>query len=116
VIINILSIFGILLSSYALYAHFNTASICNLGDGWNCSKVLRGPRSAYFGIPNSLLGMGFYTTLLVLPNPLREFMIYTGFLATLFFAYLLFRYEDEHCIVCYAAYGINTALLLTTFL
>lgn len=115
-LIVILSIIGLSLSLYALYEHYSDETWCDLGDGWNCSKVLKSPRSEYFGVPNAVLGMLFYASLPFLPLQIQTVAIYIGMLVTLFLAYLLFRYEDQHCIVCYNSYAINTALFITTFL
>lgn len=98
--IRIISLFGVILSAYALFVeHKVTAqkaraaklgvdaaagtddeapfvALCDLGSWASCSDVLTSPSSRLFGPPNAALGVLFYSAVFLYPSinfvPFRE--------------------------------------------
>lgn len=67
-LILVFAIFGISLSSYALFHHyeFTTGEFCSIGDALNCDKVNRSDYSEIFSIPVALFGVVFYFSVFIL--------------------------------------------------
>ncbi len=83
-------------------------------DGATCLRLLATPDAKVFGIPNSLVGLIYYVSILVLPIPIFE----TVFLVASIFAVGLGMYLTHsllvklktHCALCYVAHLINLAI------
>src|SRR3989344_3587366 len=60
-----LSLLGITVSAFSLYAHYSqrASAFCNLGGSFNCDIVNRGIYSELFGIPVALIGILGYAAL-----------------------------------------------------
>ena len=94
---------------------------CGLGDGERgCASVVHTPGARLFGPPNSLLGMVFYTALLVfaglgLPAVLRPWYLAATWATVAVSAYLGYRLlyvERMRCPVCWTVHTINAVLAL----
>lgn len=91
---RLLALFGIVLSSYALYVEHRVSrqkaglaseeeglfvALCDLGTWASCSDVLTSETSRLFGPPNALMGVIFYTAVLLYPSftfvPFREYLL-----------------------------------------
>lgn len=123
--IIILAVIGIALSLYAYYLDYKTqlnptyTAACDINDKMSCTKVIRSPYSRTFGIPNSILGLGYYAAVigLVLTNQpqLLGYLVVGGLLATAYFAYLLYVKIKTICLVCTGTYMVNILLFLFVF-
>ena len=102
----------------------------------SCARVVRTPYARVFGVPNSLLGMLYYLSLLVwvwlaprhatFSDPLHRafemagvLLLGASFFAVVFGFYLvhaLRRVLRTHCPLCYAAHGINIVLFVLLLL
>lgn len=70
--IFILSLVGIAISSYLVYAHFTTTAVlaCPENGTINCAKVTTSAQSYFLGIPVSMLGLGFFIVYSIVNFPL----------------------------------------------
>lgn len=92
-------------------------------DNKTCLYVVHAPQARIFGLPNSLLGMGYYPA--VAAFSIRILPV-TSFIATAISAipvmlgiYLIYALRVQlrtHCLLCYVAHGINTAIFLSFLL
>jgi uncharacterized membrane protein len=93
IIAVILTIIGIILSTYLYITYLNPTTInyCNINDYLNCSSVEQSPYSKLFGIPLPIPAIIWFTitliTILIEKYQITKFLI---FLATIFVAYLIF--------------------------
>lgn len=72
-IINILSIAGLLIMLYLTYLHFaNARSFCDLSESVSCDVVTTSIYSEVFGLPVSLLGLFYFGFVLYLALDLRR--------------------------------------------
>lgn len=125
-IVIVLSLIGILLSYYAYVVEQKTLAnpsykpMCDISDRISCSRPITTGYSRMFGVSNSLIGMLFYVTLLVLAflqqSTLISIALVLSLLATMFFAYILYVKIRSLCLVCTASYAVNIALFVLWFL
>lgn len=120
--IVILSLIGLMLSLYAQHVEqelkkdeqFKPA--CDINDRISCTRPLLSEYANFFYIPNSLLGIFFYSTLAVVAfcglYPIVLLMAIAGIIATLVLAYLLYFKINSFCLVCTALYIVNILILL----
>jgi uncharacterized membrane protein len=69
-----LAIFGLVISAYETYAHFNGSHLAGCPTGgnhtFNCTAVITSPQSMVFGvIPVAVLGLAFYVAAVPLFSP-----------------------------------------------
>lgn len=110
-IILLLSIIGLFITSYLIYAHFkiDENSICNISDTLNCDIVNKSSYAEIFGIPVSIGGFAYYLFMTFgvfyhKKNPaIGKLMVLATFIGLIFSLYLtyveafiLFTY----CIFC----------------
>jgi vitamin-K-epoxide reductase (warfarin-sensitive) len=71
--ISVFAAIGVVVSSLSLYHHFGTSktSYCDIGENFNCDVVNRSIYSTVFGIPDALIGVLGYATLLSLATAYR---------------------------------------------
>lgn len=126
--IQLASIFGIILSLYALYVEhkissgdLNFEALCDLGPYASCSKVLTSASShLILDIPNAALGLVFYSIAFFYPAlrksisslPLLFLLANTG--SCLMSAYLsTILYEmGDFCILCASCYVVNAIIMI----
>ena len=118
----LLSVAGVLVSSYLVYEHFTSSSsfACPETGTINCVKVTTSSYSTLAGVPVAVLGLGFFLAMTVasLPrlwsNPvLRRARLYAAAVGVVFVLYLvwaeLFRI-DAICLWCTAVHAITVVL------
>jgi vitamin-K-epoxide reductase (warfarin-sensitive) len=120
------SIIGGLLSLYTLYLHWKLeknkayTGVCDLSDRISCTKTIQSPYGKIFGIPNGVLGVGFYLTVgLCLFTTQYTLLLLVSILSALFscyLAYMLFKKLKLFCIVCTSIYVVNAIILLGSIL
>jgi vitamin-K-epoxide reductase (warfarin-sensitive) len=71
--IAVLAIVGIAVSSVSLYHHYQTTktTYCDFGENFNCDVVNRSTYSTVLGVPDALIGILGYGTLLWLATAYR---------------------------------------------
>ena len=112
---------GVLLSCYAWYIEKKKKkektyqAACDINKKISCSKAFTSPYSHLFGISNSLLGIGAYSTIILMallqPTTIL-FLTLPGFLMSLYLAYISFVKLKNFCVVCMGIYLINIILLI----
>lgn len=116
------SILAAIANGYLLYSKFASTgfSACNIDDYWDCSKVNALPESELFGVPVTLLGLGFYVGLglasLGGKDRTPRFDQINGLFAIgslLFSAWLGFVafQAKAGCIMCLTIYACNVLLM-----
>ena len=116
---------GFVLSVYAFYidrklkSFKNYKSICDFNDRVSCTRALASHYGKFWGIPNSILGVGFYLLVMILWSLhyvlLTQILVILAFLGTLYLAYVLYSKLKDFCIVCTAIYVVNFALMIVAF-
>jgi uncharacterized membrane protein len=124
--IMILSAIGFLLSVYAFYIEQclrrNSAykAFCDISDGISCAKPLLSPYAKLLGISNALLGMVFYTGMIVCAWFDYADLVLYGALASAFasvvFAYILYFKIGTLCPICTAIYVVNVLLVFCAYI
>jgi vitamin-K-epoxide reductase (warfarin-sensitive) len=73
-LIAVLAAAGIVVSSVSLYHHYGSSrtSYCDFGENFNCDIVNRSTYSTVLGIPDALIGVLGYATLLALATLYRK--------------------------------------------
>ncbi|GMU19266.1 MAG: hypothetical protein AMXMBFR12_04580 [Candidatus Babeliales bacterium] len=120
--IVILALIGLALSLYAqdveqqLKKDEQFKPACDINDRISCSRPLTSPYANLFSVPNSLLGIFFYSTLAVVAfcglHTIVLLMAIAGIIATFVLAYLLYFKINSFCLVCTALYIVNILILL----
>jgi vitamin-K-epoxide reductase (warfarin-sensitive) len=124
-IIELISLIGLLISIYGFYVqrkknkNSSYKAVCDINNKFNCSNSLTGEYSKHFGIPNTVYGMFFYTILFILSFlefPLLIFGLSTiAFLGSFYLAYILYFKVKDVCLVCNAIYLTNLLLFVFSF-
>lgn len=128
----ILSLVGLINATYFTLAFYGWIEASRLvprplcrTDESGCLSVIRTPYARIFGLPNSLLGMGFYLAVMAgLPfmsahSALRMALLAAGGLVFLVGIYLIYALRVRlraSCPLCYVAHGVNTAILVLMIL
>ena len=124
-LIVIFAILGLLVSLYAFYItnrikrEKKYKPICDINENVSCKKALLSKYGSLFGISNSIIGIIFYTVILILVLFQQYHIIYLAaflaFLASLVFAYLLITKVKSFCLVCIGIYIINFFLFVFSY-
>jgi uncharacterized membrane protein len=90
---------------------------CGQGKYTNMEHVLKHPTSSLlFGVPNSIFGLIFYSTLLYLKYILKDdfcvILASTSCLGSVYLAYILIFEIKYLCNVCCSIYSINILILI----
>ncbi len=138
VLIVVLSLVGLWDAFYFTFAYYGRVkkarwvpAILCAREGSNCVTVVQTPYARVFGVPNSLLGILFYSGLLAWTAAsanVHFFEVHFGilmaafgvllaasvvaFLLGIYLIYALLKKLHTHCPLCYTAHAINTALLV----
>lgn len=116
-LIAILAMAGIAVSSVSLYHHYGSSktSYCDFGESFNCDIVNRSTYSTVLGIPDALIGILGYATLLAFATVYRTraetpAILLIGSTAGLGFALYLTYIEKfvlaTWCILCLSSLGV----------
>ena len=121
----IIAIVGLLVSAYAYVTELNLHknkdyhALCDINNRISCSRAFMSKYGKMFGISNSLGGIFFYLTVIVLSffNPIYVFYLsiiaVLGSIVLAYFSYIKLR---TFCLVCTAAYLINILLFIFSYL
>ncbi len=122
VLIAVCAAAGIAVSSISLYHHYGSSktSYCDLGENFNCDIVNRSTYSTVLGVPDALIGIVGYASLLGLATrcrtrPATPILLLLASLAGLSFALYLTYIEafvlSTWCILCLSSLAM--ILLIT---
>jgi uncharacterized membrane protein len=97
IVIAVLALAGMVVSSISLYHHFGTTktTYCDFGENFNCDIVNRSSYSTLLGVPDALIGIMGYASLLALATVYRS------------------RRETPKVLLAGAVAGLSFALYLT---
>jgi len=122
---------GIVLSVYLflverkVHAKEQQTAMCDITSKVSCSKVVASEYGKTFGIPNSILGLGYYFGAIALAflssyDPIfMKVLFYLGVFTVFFMVYLIYIMYvkiKSYCIVCHATYVVNILLLIFSYL
>ncbi len=123
--IAILSVIGFLLSLYGFFIErkieqdSNYKPLCDLSDAISCSKPIVSEYGNIFIISNTVIGIFFYTLLLMLAyiesTTLIFYVSLAACLASLVLAYILFAKIKTLCLLCTGIYLVNIGLLVASY-
>jgi uncharacterized membrane protein len=126
-LLAVLAILGLVISTYftaIAYRWINPEAayvpgFCRMGEK-TCASVVFTPRARVFGIPNSVLGQGYYIFLLAClwtgtlwSEPLVWVVLVSSFLTVLlgiYLTYSLLFITRVNCRLCYTGHVINATL------
>ncbi len=113
---------GFLLAAYGYYVELQLKKnphykpLCNISDKASCTKTFTSSYGKTFDLSNTIIGMYFYAgCLFLLYKGWYEFFftaVFIAFLASFYYAYLLFFKVKTLCPLCIATYCINIALVV----
>ncbi len=123
--IQALTVFGFLLSFYALLvkwkaeARKNYRPLCDINEYISCTKAFTSKYGNIAGLPNPAYGMMFYALVFVL----RVYQLHTyvlilsvcAVLGSVYLAYLSYCKQRNFCLVCTAIYVINILLFVASY-
>jgi len=124
-LIQLIAVFGFLLSLYALYVERKSAKsktykpICDINDRVSCTKAFSSKYGRLAVLPNSLYGMFFYPAVFVLAQ--YEFITYIFYLSilsvlgSLYLAYVMYFKIKTICLVCSGIYLTSILLLIFSY-
>jgi len=125
-IIRGIAVIGFFLSAYAYYVELKVKknasyhAVCDIGEHASCSAAFKSEFGHMFGgISNSLAGMGYYATLVIVSYINLQWTFYLSalsFLMTLYLAYVLYFKLKNFCLVCNLIYVVNIALLILSYI
>lgn|SRR3989344_625483 len=124
IIIGLLSLIGLGIMAYLTYIHFaNVKSFCDLSETVSCDVVTTSLYSEIFGLPVSILGLGYFAlTLLLTLFGKGKGVFQAIFFLTLFVlipSYYLTAVEafviKAFCILCETSKLLMLAILVTSF-
>lgn len=120
----VLSAIGVLIMAYLTTRHFATSSssLCNFGARFSCDLVNKSTFSAIFGVPLSVLGIGYFLTIAALALQKKFSALVPLVLATVFSltfgAYLSFvelHLLGSVCLFCEASKALMAIILATAY-
>lgn len=113
---------GLVVTGYGLYVekqlkdNVQYKPMCDISDMISCSKPINSAYGKHFGIPNIILGMIFYASMIVLSmlgfTTLVQLGAAVGLIATFYFAYILYFKVQSLCLICTTTYVINILLFI----
>ncbi len=107
----ILSIIGLVTIFYTIYAEYKAKqdpkyrSLCDFNKYISCTKTIKSPwERVLFGIPNSIVGIGYYFLIILLAFAGRaQFALYLALITSslvLIVTVLMIRTEKVLCTIC----------------
>ena len=125
-IIQLLSIIGLILSLYAFYVvekmkkEKKYKATCDISDKVSCTKAFGSKYGKTFGLSNSIYGMVFYIIIFILAIfGLNNYIFYLSILSvivSIYLAYILYFKVKSFCLVCNGIYLISILLLVFSYL
>jgi vitamin-K-epoxide reductase (warfarin-sensitive) len=122
IVVLILAAVGIVVCAYAYFVEQKVKNdatykaACDINSKISCSKAFNSKYSNVIGISNTLIGMFFYGSILIMALLGFNWLVYcasiAGAIATVVFAYLLYFKVRSFCLVCTTIYIINFSLLI----
>ncbi len=127
-VLILVSFIGLIDAAYLSSQHYQGESVvCELGGHQvgDCNTVLESKYATLFGIPNSLIGILYYFTLLVLASLMFSYkdkrllqlfvlVATAGLLMSIWFVYLMLFVLKAVCVYCLVSAGATTILFLTS--
>lgn len=119
----ILALTGVAIMSYLTYIHYaNTQSFCDISEKVSCDVVTTSVYSEIFGIPISILGLGYFLFAFIYLIAKRDTLSFqTIFIVTLFvlipslyFTLTEILFIKSFCILCETSKGIMLAMLVVS--
>ena len=120
-----LVIIGIILAIYALYTerklakNKNYKAVCDFNEQLSCSKNFKSSEAKTFFIPNSILGILFYITVMILVYfNMINYIFYISFpsmLFTIYLAYVSYIKLKNFCLVCTSTYIVNILIFYLSY-
>lgn len=121
-----LAVTGFLLSCYGRWVELKLATqkeyspSCDISNRFSCSKSFKSPYAKiFFGIPNTILGMLFYTALAVAAFLSLSFLVWllavAGVFASIVFVYILLVKIDSWCPICLCVYIVNALIMYCAY-
>jgi vitamin-K-epoxide reductase (warfarin-sensitive) len=133
-LLRVFPILGILVSLYALWVEHRKAlddtyeALCDLSEGASCTKVLMSsyghifshfglvPNGSALDVPNPVLGLCFYSLVLLWPWNYTRLPVLVASLGSVLFSaylgYILYAVLKDFCLVCVSSYIINVVILV----
>lgn len=120
VVIAIASLLGLAIMSYLTYIHYaNASSFCDISKEVSCDVVTTSLYSEVFGIPVSVLGMGYFLLAFVIslrkmsPDKFRLLFMLTAFvlIPSLYLSYMEYFVVKSFCILCETSKVLMFAIL-----
>jgi uncharacterized membrane protein len=121
-VVVLLAVVGCALSLYAYCIEQKVSvdkpyrPICDISDLVSCTKTFKSSYSRMFGVSNSLLGIVFYSFMIVCALLNIASLLFMGALAglgvSILLAYIVYVKIKAYCIVCTALYIINILLFI----
>lgn len=118
----ILSFVGFCISMYGFFIeqqikqNVTYKPACDISDRISCSKPLLSKYGKLFFVSNSVLGILFYMSMMILAAYGLKILLFYGallsVLVSIFLAYILFFKIRTLCLLCVSIYVINILLLL----
>ncbi|MBI2595521.1 hypothetical protein HYW46_02170 [Candidatus Daviesbacteria bacterium] len=124
IFIVILSLIGVGIMSYLTYIHYtNTRSFCDLSETVSCDVVTTSIYSEIFGVPISIMGLGYFLTvlLIILLSKSKKvfqlifFLTILMLIPSLYFSILEIFVIKAVCILCEASKTLMILILLSSF-
>ncbi|OGE75429.1 MAG: hypothetical protein A3C85_02940 [Candidatus Doudnabacteria bacterium RIFCSPHIGHO2_02_FULL_48_21] len=103
------ALLGLVIMSYLTYIHYaNTSSFCDISKEVSCDVVTTSLYSEVFGLPVSVLGLGYFLMVLVIslrkmsPDKFRFLFMATAFalVPSLYLSYMEYFVIKSFCILC----------------
>lgn len=121
----LLATIGLLVSSYGYFIEQKIKKdptyqpVCDISDKISCSKPFTSSYGKLMTVSNTVIGMGFYSTILALSAfeyTMPIFYLSLGAVGvSVYLAYVLYFKIRSLCLLCSAIYGVNLGLLLASY-
>jgi vitamin-K-epoxide reductase (warfarin-sensitive) len=122
IVVLILASVGLVVSIYAYLVEQKVKEnsaykpACDINNKISCTKAFKSKYSSVMGISNTIIGILFYSLILVTQFLGWSWLIYcltiAGALASIVAAYILYAKVGSFCLVCTMIYIINFSLLI----
>ncbi|MCI2415698.1 MAG: vitamin K epoxide reductase family protein [Candidatus Aramenus sp.] len=111
-----LCVAGVCISAYLTHETLSSSQLlgfCDVNSYVSCSAVVSSPFSRLFGVPVALLGLSWFSLMLVLWVAKRDWLVYPWLVGIFFVAYLVFTevyFIHAICLLCSTAHAIALAM------
>lgn len=124
--IFIIAAIGLCISVYGFFVEYKLNEnptykpICDLSDRVSCSKTFLSPYGKLLKVSNTLLGVLFYSCMMLFAWLEYTTLIWYGALAaavaSVIFAYILFFKVRTVCLLCISIYLVNSVLVYVAYM